>query len=252
MLSFKKMNNLSVIILTKNNEKEISDLIKSVKFADEIIIIDDYSIDKTTEISESLNARILKNKLKSFSEQRNLGLKIAKNDWVLFLDSDEVISDELVVEIKKCLAENFYDGYLIKRADYFLGKRMHYGDVRDVWILRLGKKDKGRWMGDVHETWEIKGRLSKMKNEIKHYSHEDIAGFLKKINFYSSIRAEELKDKKVKAALGSILFYPPGKFLYLFVIKLGFLDGLYGFVHAVLMSFYSFLVRSKLYFLSKK
>ncbi len=243
---------VTAIIITKNEEKNIETCLRALGFADEILIVDDYSTDKTIVLAEKYGARVVKNKLNSFSEQRNFGLERVSNEWVLFVDADEMVSKNLGLEIKEKIDEEKFDGYYIKREDVFLGRKMYYGDLSNVWLLRLGRKSKGKWKGDVHEEWEIKGDTSRLSNPLTHTSHENLKDFIGKINVYSTLRAKELKKEGIKSSLLTIILYPKIKFIYLYILKFGFADGLHGFVHAVLMSIYSFLVRAKLYQLSNE
>lgn len=245
------MNKVTAIVLTKNEEKKIDRCLEALKFTDEIIVIDDYSSDNTVKIAEKFGVKIIKNSLTSFSQQRNLGMKNAFNEWVLFVDADEIISKELSGEIKEKINDPSYDGYLIKRNDNFLGRDMKHGDLGNVWLMRLARKSKSKWIGDIHETLKIEGATSRLKNTLLHSSHENVSEFITKIDKYSTMRANELKSDHIKSSFLDILVFPCGKFLYLYFLRLGFLDGIYGFIHAIFMSMYSFMVRGKLFLLIK-
>lgn len=238
---------ISAIILAKNEEENITSCLGSLGFCDEILVIDDYSSDRTIEIAKKCNVKVIENSLVNFSEQRNFALSKVKNDWALFVDADEIVSKKLTEEIKKRIAEKNIDGYLIKREDIFLGKKMKGGDVGNVWLLRLGRKSKGKWIGDVHEEWKIHGNISRFSNPIQHKSHKNLGSFIEKINFYSTLRANELKKSSINCSFADIILYPKVKFINLYFIKMGFRDGIHGVLHAVFMSMYSFLVRGKLY-----
>ncbi|RJQ25584.1 glycosyltransferase family 2 protein [Candidatus Parcubacteria bacterium] len=244
---------LSIIILTKNEENTIVDSLESASFADEIIIVDDNSTDRIDEIIKKINnpkIKLTKHSLDhDFSAQRNFALKITKSDWILFLDADERISKELQKEIIEKIKDNNIDGYFIKRSDFLWGKKLRYGETGNIKLLRLGKRGSGIWKGKVHETWNIKGKTSELENDLTHLPHQTIKEFLSEINYYSDLRAKELFDKGVESNLLSIIIYTKGKFMVNYFLKLGFLDGIPGFVFAILMSFYSFMVRGKLYLL---
>lgn len=239
---------ISAIILTKNEEKNIERCLQSLSFCDEIIAIDDYSTDKTLDILKKNNVKVIQRKLDSdFSKQRNFGMEKAKNEWVLFVDADEVISEELQKEILKKVQEEKADGFYMPRQDFLFGKKLQHGDAGNVSLLRLGKKSKGKWKYQIHEVWEMDGKTLKLKSPIQHFPHQTISEFLREIDFYSTIRARELWDIGIRADAISIIMYPKLKFLHLYFLKLGILDGISGLVHAIMMSFYTFLVRSKLY-----
>lgn len=243
---------ISAVILTKNEEENIGKCLESVKWADEIIIIDDFSTDKTVEIAKDRGGKVYQRKLdNNFSEQRNFGLEKAENNWVLFLDADETISSSLAQEIVRRVKENTYHGFLILRKEIFNGKILHCTD-KPSWdwsfgpikLLRLAKKNDGIWQGRVHEKWQIKGNIGILKNPIYHHSFPNISKALAKINFYTSIQAIEL-TKKGKIYPGQIFSYSMGKFLKNFFWHRGIFDGNTGIIYCLLMSLHTFLVRGK-------
>lgn len=242
---------ISVIILTKNEDDNIEKSIKSVRWCNEIIVVDDESTDDTLEKVRKFTLKIFKRKLNNnFSSQRNFGLSRAKYDWVLFVDADEVVGSELKNEILKKINKNkTADGFYFKRKDFIFGNEIQHGEFGNIKLLRLAKKGKGRWMGNVHEKWEIRGKIDELKNPLFHFPHQSINEFLREINFYTDIRAKELFDEGAKSDFLSIILYTKIKFIQNYLIKFGFLDGTSGLVLALLMSFHSFLVRSKLWLL---
>ncbi len=242
---------ISAVILTKNVENNIIRCLKSLEWCDEIIVIDDFSTDKTPDIIKKYFPKVktYQNKMNGdFSGQRNFGLEKAEGEWVLFVDGDEEVSDKLKNEIQNSINNNI-SGYFIKRTDYFLGRWLKFGETGDLFLLRLAHKNKGVWKGKVHEIWEVGGKVDKLKNPLLHYPHPTISEFLEKINLYSSGRAEELYKSGDKTNYISIILYPLGKFIYNYFVKLGFLDGMPGLILAIIMCFHSFLVRSKLFLL---
>jgi len=243
---------ISAVILTKNEESNIVDCLESIGFVDEIIVIDDESIDRTVELSEMLGAKVILRKLKNFSDQRNFGLQKVTNDWVLSIDADEKISDSLKKEILEVVRRNEADGYYIKRDDYMWGKKLKHGEAKSIKIIRLAKRGNGKWSGKVHERWKINGQIGVLKNPIVHIPHPTIAEFIKEIDHYTTLRAEELGEDGVKSRLFAIILYPAGKFLLNYIAKQGYKDGIAGFVYAAMMSLHSFLVRSKLFLLQNR
>jgi glycosyltransferase involved in cell wall biosynthesis len=245
---------VSVVILTKNEEKSIQRCLLSVSWADEKIVIDDFSEDKTVEIAKSMGAIVFKHPLENnFARQRNFGLEKATGDWILFLDADERISHSLQYEITTEINDslNTTRGYYMKRMDTVWGKSLKHGEVGAVSLLRLGRKDAGIWKGKVHEVWKVKGNTESLKHPLYHYPHQSIQDFLREVNYYSTLRAEELSRKKKRVRAISVIAYPLGKFLFNYFIRLGILDGVPGFVIASMMSFHSFLVRGKVWQYSK-
>lgn len=237
---------LSSIVLTKNEENNIERCIKSLSFCDEIIIIDDFSTDKTIEVAKKLNAVVYQRALNNdFSSQRNFGLEKAKNEWVLFIDADEVVPENLKQEIISSINTKFFNGFFLKRKDFAFGKELKYGETANVKFLRLARSKKGLWERPVHETWKVKGPIDTLKNPLNHYSHQNITESLKKINYYSDIEAYFRQNEK--SGFLQILLYPTAKFIKNFIILKGFLDSLPGFFIASLMSTHSFLVRVKIW-----
>lgn len=252
---------ISVIILTKNEEKNILDCLETVSWADEIIVLDDNSQDRTLDVVKNLSfnkkIKIYKKSLDGdFASQRNYALSKASKEWVLFLDADERMSSDLREEINTVLIEEknkeVNEGFCILRKDVMFGKLLKHGEVGDIKLLRMAKKNSGKWEGKVHEQWQINGKVSELENYILHFPHQRISEFLKEINFYSSIRAKELYEKRTKFSPIDIILYPKGKFILNYILKLGFLDGLEGLIFAIIMSFHSFLVRGKLWLLWQK
>ncbi len=239
---------ISAVVLTKNEEKNIVDCLESLSWCDEVIIVDDNSEDRTAEIAKKMGAKVFTRNLDNdFSKQRNYGLEKANGDWILFIDADERISKELKEEIKFKIKNDKVDSYLIKRVDTIWGRKLKYGENGNIVLLRLARKNNGKWEGKVHEEWKVKGSVGEFKNSILHYPHPTISEFLKEINDYTDIRAKELSEKGIKSDFISILLYPTAKFLKNYFLKLGFLDNIQGLVFAIMMSFHSFLVRGKLW-----
>lgn len=250
------MHDLSVIILSHNDEKNILDCLESIKNAGEVIIIDDNSKDRTIDVARSLkyeNLKIYEHELDNdFSAQRNFALGKAKSEWVLFLDADERVSRELWSEINLKINSDGTNGFYIKRVDHMWGRQLNYGELGNIKLLRLAKKGNGKWKGRVHEVWNITGDVKTLESVLNHYPHQTIADFLSEISFYSTLRALELKEKGVKVGALQIIFYPKAKFFVNYFLKLGFLDGTPGLIVSVMMSLHSFLTRSKLWLLNQK
>lgn len=244
---------ITVIILTKNDQDCIKKCIESVKWCDEIIVIDDNSYDKTIEIVKKYKTTIYSHALNNdFSTQRNFGISKAKNEWILFVDSDEIVSDALAYEISNAIQlkdQNLrsYNGFYFRRTDFMWGKELRHGETGNIKLLRLARKKAGLWVGMAHEKWKINGLIGTLINPIKHFPHKTVDEFLKEINFYTDIKSQELYDKKTKVFFWDIFLYPFGKFLLNFFFKKGFMDGMQGLVFAIIMSFHSFLVRGKLW-----
>lgn len=243
---------LSAIILAKNEGNIIRDCLGNLKWCDEIIVINDNSTDETVKIAEKMGVKVYSRPLDNFSNQRNFGLSKANGEWVLFVDADERVSEALSFEISNIISnwtdgvENEYRGFYVSRIDILWGKELRHGESNRK-LLRLARKNAGKWDGTVHEDWKINGKIGVLRNSITHYPHQTVAEFLKEINFYTTLRAKELYSKKIRVNILSIILYPSGKFISNYFIKKGLLDGIPGLMQALLMSFHSFLVRGKLW-----
>lgn len=244
---------LTGVVLTKDEERDIKDCLDSLRFCDEVLVIDDYSQDKTVEIAQNLGAKVHQRSLANdFAAQRNFGLKKAKGEWVLFLDADECISKELATEMLEKFKVDNVNGYYLNRLDYFKEKTLKRGETGTIRLLRLANRRSGAWKRSVHEVWDIKGNKGQLRNPITHQPHRNYSDFVKNVNNYSSLHAEENKKEGKSSSMFKIIFFPAIKFLQNWILKLGFLDGTHGFVSATTMSFHSFLSWSKLWLIQKK
>ncbi len=243
---------LSTVILAKNEEKHLGRAIESVEFSNEIIVVDDFSTDRTGEIAKGMGAIVYQRRLNdNFSRQRNFGLQKSRGDWVLFLDADEFLEKKLQEEIKKAISNSTeISAFYIKRRDYMWGSELKYGELRKLrnkGLIRLVKRDSGKWSAPVHETFQTFSSIGQLNSYINHFPHQSLKEFLEEINFYSSLRAKELQQQGKKPSLLEIAIFPTAKFILNYFLRLGFLDGPVGFLYAFMMSFHSFLVRAKLY-----
>lgn len=240
--------NITAIILAKNEEKSIRKAIDSVSFCDEILVIDDGSTDATVLAAQNSGASVISHALnRDFAQQRNWAMEQSKNEWILFLDADELVSKELKSEL---VSGGFQSScYHIPRRDFFWNTELRYGETRKCrteGIIRLVKKKSGIWKGMIHEEYFPIQTPGKLRGHINHYSHESLASFITDINMYSTLRAEELAKKGKHVSAFELIVFPFGKFIYTYFLLGGFLDGPAGFVYSFVMSFHSFLVRAKL------
>lgn len=257
----KQANTLSAVVLTKNEGKNIESCLRSLQFCDEIVVVDDFSTDNTVKIAKKYTPYIFQHHLNDdFAAQRNFGLQKAKGEWVLFVDADERVSTKLAQEITSVVRPNSYKrpylagsdlgttGYLIKRQDYFLGKVLKYGETGTIKLLRLAKRNAGKWQRPVHEVWQVQGEVRGLQSPLHHAPHPNISEFFAEINHYTTIDANyRIKNgySKIKTIF-ELIIYPSAKFAYNYFLKLGLLDGIQGLVMSVMMSYHSFLVRIKI------
>lgn len=244
---------VSAVIITYNEEGIIRDTLSRLWWCDEVIIIDSGSTDRTVEICQGYGCAVFIKTFNGFGEQKKYGVSKAKNDWILCIDADELLTDLLIKEIKEELSheEIVYAGYAIPRNLVFMNKIFKHGKESSSCVIRLFNKNKGNWDGAVvHEKVVIEGPVIKLKNKILHYSYNDYSQFINKINLYSSLGAKKLKHKKSKNKLVVALSIPFNFFKY-YIIDRNFLNGYRGFAWAVFNSFYHFVKYLKLAELKK-
>jgi len=248
---------ITAVLLTKNEEENIQRSLTSLLWCDEVVLVDDFSIDATIPLAR----RIAQGKLKvyqrrlglDYSAQRNFALSHARGDWVIFVDPDEEVTMPLRQEISRILdSPDPLKGYFIQRRDVFLGRELRYGETGRSRLLRLARKRAGHWQRPVHEVWLIKGKTGKLVNPLYHYPHPSLGEFLTNINFFTEMDALELPREGKKFSLDRVFLNPLGKFLQNYIFRLGFLDGFAGLVMAFMMSLHSLIVRVKMYEVSKK
>lgn len=242
----------SVYIICKNEEKHIKRVLESVKDFDEIVVVDSGSSDNTLNIAKEFTNKIFHQDWLGFAKQKEYAKNLCQNDWVLNLDADEQLTEELKKEIEKVIEENKIDGLDIKISSQFLGK---FNSEKSKFNrrIRFFRKSSGYYPDKlVHESIVVKGKINKADGFIYDYGTMDLKTHLNKINEYSSLRADEKFVKNKKSSFTKLLFVFPLAFLKSFIIKRGFLNGMRGFIAAMNNSFYAFLKEAKLYELNSK
>ena len=182
---------ISVVVLSKNNEDVIGGCLESVKWADEIIIVDNGSIDKTIEVAKNYTDKIFKSSEENFSANRELGMSKAKGDWVLYIDSDERVLKDLREEIQELVKQTNKSAFALSRKNIIFGKEVRYSAFWPDWVIRLLKReDFIKWVGEVHEYATFKGDLGYTKNSLLHLTHRNIDHIVLKSLDWSVIDAK--------------------------------------------------------------
>lgn len=225
---------VSVNIICKNEEKNVEDCLKSVLWADEIVVVDGESNDNTVEIAKRYTDKVFTNKWEGFAKQRSFALAKSTKDWVLVLDADERCSPELKDEILSSLKSNdlVFKGFKLPRRNFFLGKWIKHGGWYPGYQFRLFRRD-CTTVSDrlVHEGYVIDGEIGTMKSDIIHYTVQSVSEFMSKVNGYSTLQAEEKRYRRV-VKFRDILFRPLAAFYIQFLIRRGFRDGIHGLMVA--------------------
>jgi glycosyltransferase involved in cell wall biosynthesis len=238
---------ISACIITFNEEKNIKRAIDSVKWADEIIVIDSESTDRTREIAESLGAKVFTQKWLGFAKQKQLAVEKAQNDWIFSLDADEEVSEALRKEILdlKASGNPSADGYKIKRLSIYMNRPIKHGDWYPDWQIRLFNRNKGKWKDVlIHESVEMNpdAKIEKLKSDIFHYSIENFAQHNQMISQrYAPLAALMMFRNGKKSSILKIIFSPLLAFFRCYFLKLGFLDGFAGFCIAYFTAHHSFM-----------
>ncbi len=233
-LKQKERTKVSAIIPTLNEEENIAKAIDQVKWADEIIIMDSFSNDKTVELSEKMGVRILQRQFDDFSSQKNFAISQAKHDWIFILDADEQISEDLKLEIiDKLYNIDQEKGFWIPRKNFFIDKKVNFSGWQNDKVLRLFNKNFCLYNGKmVHEEVQCKGRIGQFTMPLLHYTYKSYNDYRNKIIQYAGLKAKELYKKKVKPNFFLGYIKPAYRFLYHYIITLGFLDGKTGWTIA--------------------
>jgi glycosyltransferase involved in cell wall biosynthesis len=244
------MNKLSVsvIIIAGCEEKNIEDCLKSVIWSDDIVVVNSCSRDRTVEIAKKYTDKVYLKEWEGYAKQKAYSLSLAKNRWVLSLDADERVTEELYNELKSVFeSTDQKSGYYIPRKNYFLGKWIKSCGWYPGYQLRFFIKEKTTLTDrKVHEGFVVEGEKGHLKGDIIHHTHPDIEYIISKINEYSSLQAEE-KCVRKKARWFNIIFNPLIAFLQHFLLRKGFTDGIHGFLVSVIHALTNLLTYIKIW-----
>lgn len=244
-------NRLTAVIITKDEEDRITRCLNSIGWVDEIVVVDDMSSDKTVQICQLKGARVIRNEsFGNFDHQRNLGIEAATGDWILQMDADEVVPEQLRNEIEEILKKpSTFAAYKFKRKNFFLNHFMRYGGWYG-YSTKLFKKGKARYIGrSVHETLKVDGEVDIIQSDIEHFPFKSLFQFTEKQNFYTSVEARLLWEQKGRLTDGEIGYNlkikPIKLFWKLYIKKRGLREGMYGLIFCLLYAWLHFLKWAK-------
>ncbi|MDX2470413.1 MAG: glycosyltransferase family 2 protein [SAR324 cluster bacterium] len=247
---------LSVAIIAYNEEANILACLESVDFASEFIVVDSLSNDSTVEIAEKFGAKVTKQKFLGHVKQKQLAVDLCSNDWVLCIDADERVSEELKTSILELFAkgaEPKSKGYFLSRKSFHLGRWIEHGGWYPDRGIRLFNKHSGAWTGyNPHDRVEVSGTTEILKGDLLHFVFSSLSHNVETNDRYSSIMAGDLFEAGKKPSLLKLILKPPFKFFECYILKAGFLDGLAGFIIAVGAAYSLFLKFAKLWELDLK
>jgi glycosyltransferase involved in cell wall biosynthesis len=243
------MQTISAMINTYNEEKNITDCLKSLQWVDELVVVDSGSTDKTVQIAHQYAHKVVSVPSGDFSEIRNGGLQYLTSDWVLIVDADERVTVDLQAEIQNIITGNPIEvGFSIPRKNLFMGYWIRNCGWYPDYVLRLFRNSpQHRFSGRVHESVILNGKTNKLSNPLIHYTYESLEQYLNKFNRYTTLAAEMMYEKGRKANLIHLCIRPQLEFIKMFIFKAGFKDGIYGLVVAYMSSMYVFVKFAKLW-----
>jgi glycosyltransferase involved in cell wall biosynthesis len=242
------MGKVTAVVPTLNEAPHIADCLKSLRWADELIVVDSHSDDDTVKIAKGLADRVELHRFESFAKQKNWCVQRATHRWVLMIDADERVSPELRDEIKQVLSAPDRDGYWIRRKNHFLGKHIRgAGWGRDK-VLRLFDREKGHYPERlVHEEVHLRGRSGVLKGQLLHYPYSDLGEYWEKFHRYVRLAAMELKRQGRRGGIAPLVLRPPARFMRMYFVQMGFLDGVHGLLLSGLSAFQVFAKYARLW-----
>ncbi len=243
---------ISATIITHNEERNLPRAIESLRCADEILVVDSGSSDRTIEIAEKLGAKIIDSPWPGYAKQKNLAAERAENEWILSLDADESLSEALEAEIWR-LKKNGpqFDAYTMPRQARYLGRWIKHSGWYPDRKIRLYHRAKASWTGDfVHESVRVDGSLGHLEGNLLHFTCDSLSEHLRTMDRYTTLAAEQLVASKMKVTWGRLIFEPPWTFFNTYVLKAGFLDGVEGLAIANMAAVYNFLKYAKARFMA--
>ncbi|MFA4901510.1 MAG: glycosyltransferase family 2 protein [Desulfobaccales bacterium] len=237
------MLKLSVFIIALNQEANIGECLASVSFADDIVVVDTGSTDRTVEVARAYTDRVLIAPWQGFGRTKNFALDQAQNEWVFSLDTDERVPPALKDEIQAVVKANGpLTGYRVARKNYFCGRWIRHLGWYPDYTLRLFRRDQGRFRDqEVHEEVLVAGPVGNLQTPLDHYSYRSVSEYVTRMDRYARLAAVELAKRGRRPFPGELVFRPFFTFLHLYIVRQGFLEGTPGYTLAVLMSMYKFL-----------
>jgi glycosyltransferase involved in cell wall biosynthesis len=249
------MARLTVITITLNEERNIADCLTSVRWADEILVVDSGSTDRTVELARTFTDKVMLIPWAGYGAARNQAILQATSDWVLWLDADERVTPELAAEIRDILRDDpaGVDGYAIARRAYFLGRWICHSGWYPGHVVRLFRKGTARFSESrVHEQLQISGKVRTTRHDLLHFTDPDLEHYLAKFNRYTSLAADDMVAAGRRFSIFDLLVRPPFQLVKMYILRRGFLDGIHGLILAVLSSTYVFTKYAKLWERSRR
>ena len=245
---------LSAVVITLNEEAHVRRCLESVAWADEIVVVDACSHDKTVPIAREFTDRVIVRPWEGFPAQKNFALEQSRGECILSLDADEEAAPELRHEILAVVADaGACHGYAVRRRNMFLGRFIRHGGLYPDWQVRLFRRGRGHFADRaVHESVTVTGPVGRLRGHLVHRSYADVSDFIARANRYSSLAAEQMVCEGRRVRAGELVLRPLGRFLSMYVMKRGFLDGGRGLLLAALYAYYVFMRSAKVWEVTRR
>jgi len=241
--------NLSVIIITLNEERNIDECLQSVSWANDVVVVDAKSSDRTADLARAWTKKVFVVDWMGYGEAKNFALRHTDHDWIVWLDADERVSSDLAMEIQRLIGEpsTGTNGYMVARRAYFLGKWIRHCGWYPGYVTRLFRKNAAQFTTTrVHERLDVAGPIGRLQNDLDHYTDQNLLHYFSKFNRYTSLAARDCLEAKKKFSLYDVFIRPPFLFFKMYIVRGGFLDGMHGLVLSLLSSAYVFTKYAKL------
>ncbi len=250
MIRHRGPGSLSVILITKNEEKNVEKCLSSVQWADEIVVVDAGSTDSTVKRARKFTKNVFVRPWAGYGAAKNFALQQSKSEWVFWIDADERVTDSLQREIKAAIGKgaDTLVGYSVPRKANFLGRWILHCGWYPGRVVRLFKRGNARFTESrVHERLVVDGKVGELASDLLHFTDPTLNGYFDKFNKYTTLASEELAENRQTFGLGQITIRPLWMFFRMYVLKRGFLDGIQGFILCVLSACYVFTKYAKLW-----
>lgn len=242
---------LSALVITRNESRNIERCVRSLGFADEIVVVDAHSDDDTARIAEREGARVVTNAWPGFARQREFALEHATGDWVLACDADEEVTPELAEEIRDVIARDDNTGYRVQRTNQYLGRWIKHGPWTRDFVLRLFRTGAASVTPQsVHEGYTVEGPVGTLRHRLNHYTHPTLSESVDRLNRYTSLEAHDRVDRR-RVGVFDPLIPPVGVFFKYYFLKGCWREGVHGFLLAVVTAMYKSVLYIKIYFLQR-
>jgi glycosyltransferase involved in cell wall biosynthesis len=235
------MSELTAIVTTLNEATRIESCLRRLSFADEVLVVDSFSTDGTPDLAGKLGARVVQHEYESPAAQKNWAIPQASDEWVLIVDADEWVTEELAEEIARTISHpGARDGYEIRRRNFFLGREIRYSGWQNDWVLRLFRRDRGRYVErQIHERLAVQGSVARLRGRLLHHSYRSLEDYWRKLRRYAEWNAQEARRRGDRVSPLHMMLHPALRFLKAYLAQGGILDGGHGLAVSLLTAMYA-------------